>query len=39
MALTDRKEKEIEGNKVIEFNDLRESLKNINKKKIVIMLK
>ena len=33
MPLTDRKEKDIEDNKVIEFNDLRNSLKNINKKK------
>ena len=33
MPLTDRKEKDIEDNKIIEFNDLRNSLKNINKKK------
>lgn len=33
MPLTDRKEKEGEDNKIVEFNDLRNSLKNINKKK------
>jgi hypothetical protein len=33
MPLTDRKEKDIEDNKIIENNDLRNSLKNINKKK------
>ena len=33
MPLTDRKEKDGEDNKIIEFNDLRNSLKNINKKK------
>ena len=33
MPLTDRKEKDIEDNKINENNDLRNSLKNINKKK------
>ena len=33
MPLTDRKEREIEDNKILESNDLRNSLKNINKKK------
>ena len=33
MPLTDRKEKDGEDNKIVEFNDLRNSLKNINKKK------
>ena len=33
IPLTDRKEKEGEDNKIVEFNDLRNSLKNINKKK------
>ena len=33
MPLTDRKEKDLEENKIIGFNDLRNSLKNFNKKK------
>ena len=33
IPLTDRKEKDIEDNKIIETNDLRNSLKNTNKKK------
>ena len=33
MPLTDRKEKDTEDNRIVEFNDLRNSLKNTNKKK------
>ena len=39
MPLTDRKEKEIDDNKNIEANELRNSLKNINRKKLYVFTK
>lgn len=36
IPLTDRKEKEMDDNKNIETNELRNSLKNINRKKTIV---